>query len=303
MMPRYLITGGPGSLGKEICKSLLNLCDTKEIIMFSRNETKQFESSMSINDDRVKYVVGDIKNYDSLFTIMKGVDYVFHAAALKHIDLAEKSPDETIKINVLGTSNVVNAAIQNGVKKVLLVSTDKSCIPTSIYGVSKLLSERNVILSNGLSDTKFSVVRFGNLIGSNGSIFQKWKIMKDDNQRITVTHKDMTRFFIRSSEAAMWSVKFIKEMVGGELFVPKMKSANVYDIAKSFVSESQIDITGTRSGEKLDEDILSSLELGTVEDLGEFFILHNDNKVNNFSYNSKNNKYWYSGKEIESFFD
>jgi UDP-N-acetylglucosamine 4,6-dehydratase len=177
-MSRYLITGGPGSLGKEICKNLLNLCDTKEIIMFSRNETKQFESSMSINDKRVKYVVGDIKNYDSLFTIMKGVDYVFHAAALKHIDLAEKSPDETIKINVLGTSNVVNAAIQNGVKKVLLVSTDKACIPTSIYGVSKLLSEKNVILSNGLSDTKFSVVRFGNLIGSNGSIFQKWKIQK-----------------------------------------------------------------------------------------------------------------------------
>ena len=302
-MSKYLITGGPGSLGKEICKNLLSLCDTKEIIMFSRNETKQFESSMSINDDRVKYVIGDIKNYDSLFTIMKGVDYVFHAAALKHIDLAEKSPDETIKINVLGTSNVVNAAIQNGVKKVLLISTDKACIPTSIYGVSKLLSERNVILSNVLSDTKFSVVRFGNLIGSNGSIFQKWKIIKDGNQRISVTHKDMTRFFISSFEAAMWSVKFIKEMVGGELFVPKMKSANIYDIAKSFVSESQIDITGTRSGEKLDEDILSSLELGTVEDLGEFFILHNDNKVNNFSYNSKNNKDWYSGKEIESFFN
>jgi UDP-N-acetylglucosamine 4,6-dehydratase len=300
---RYLITGGPGSLGKEICNSLLKLCDTKEVIMFSRNETKQFESSMSISDDRVKYVIGDIKNYDSLFTIMKDADYVFHAAALKHIDLAEKSPDETIKINVLGTSNVVNAAIQNGVKNVLLISTDKACIPTSIYGVSKLLSEKNVILSNGLSDTKFSVVRFGNLIGSNGSIFQKWKIIKDDDQRITVTHKDMTRFFIRSSEAAMWSVKFIKEMIGGELFVPKMKSANIYDIAKSFISESQIDITGTRSGEKLDEDILSSLELGTVEDLGEFFILHNDNKINNFSYNSKNNKDWYSGKEIESFFN
>ena len=301
-MSKYLITGGPGSLGQEICKSLLSLCDTKEIIMFSRNETKQFESSMSISDGRVKYVIGDIKNYESLFTIMKGVDYVFHAAALKHIDLAEKSPDETIKINVLGTSNVVNAAIQNGVKKVLLISTDKACIPTSIYGVSKLLSEKNVILSNGSSDTKFSVVRFGNLIGSNGSIFQKWKIMKDDNQRITVTHKDMTRFFIRSSEAAMWAVKFIKEMVGGELFVPKMKSANIYDIAKSFISESQIDITGTRAGEKLDEDILSSMELGTVEDFGEFFILHNDNKINNFSYNSSNNKEWYSGEEIESFF-
>ena len=301
-MSKYLITGGPGSLGTEICKNLLSLCDTKEIIMFSRNETKQFESSMYISDNRVKYVIGDIKNYDSLFTIMKGVDYVFHAAALKHIDLAEKSPDETIKINVLGTSNVVNAAIQNGVKKVLLISTDKACIPTSIYGVSKLLSEKNVILSNGISDTKFSVVRFGNLIGSNGSIFQKWKIMKDDNQRISVTHKDMTRFFIRSSEAAMWSVKFIKEMVGGELFVPKMKSANIYDIAKSFIPEPQIDITGTRAGEKLDEDILSSMELGTVEDFGDFFILHNDNKINNFSYNSSNNKEWYSGEEINGFF-
>lgn len=302
MMSKYLITGGPGSLGTEICKSLLNLCDTKEIVMFSRNETKQFESSMSINDDRIRYVVGDIKNYDSLFTIMKGVDYVFHAAALKHIDIAEKSPDETIKINVLGTSNVINAAIQNNVKKVLLISTDKACIPTSIYGVSKLLSEKNAILSNDISDTKFSVVRFGNLIGSNGSIFQKWKIMKNDSDKISVTHKKMTRFFIRSSEAAFWSIKFMEIMNGKEVFVPKMKSANIYDIAKSFIDESRIDITGTRLGEKLDEDILSNLELGSVEDMGEFYVLNNDNASSGFSYNSSNNKQWYSGEEINGFF-
>jgi UDP-N-acetylglucosamine 4,6-dehydratase len=301
-MSKYLITGGPGSLGKEICNSLLSLCDTKEIIMFSRNETKQFEASMSINDKRVRYVVGDIKNYDSLFGIMKGVDYVFHAAALKHIDLAEKSPDETIKVNVLGTSNVINAAIQNNVKKVLLISTDKACIPTSIYGVSKLLSEKNAILSNDISDTKFSVVRFGNLIGSNGSIFQKWKIMKNDSDKISVTHKKMTRFFIRSSEAAFWSIKFMQIMNGKEVFVPKMKSANIYDIAKSFIDESRIDITGTRPGEKLDEDILSNLELGSVEDMGEFYILNNDNASSGFSYNSSNNKQWYSGEEINGFF-
>ena len=301
-MSKYLITGGPGSLGKEICKELLKFLDTEEVVMFSRNETKQFEASMSISDDRVKYVVGDIKNYDSLFTIMKDVDYVFHAAALKHIDLAEKSPDETIKINVIGTSNVVNAAIQNNVKKVLLISTDKACIPTSIYGVSKLLSEKNVILSNGISNTKFSVARFGNLIGSNGSIFQKWKIMKNNDERISVTHKDMTRFFIKSSDAAKWSVKFIESMSGGEIFVPKMKSANIYNIAKSFIDESRIDIVGVRSGEKLDEDILSSLELGSIHDSGDFYILNNDNKINNFSYNSSNNKEWFSGKEIEGFF-
>jgi UDP-N-acetylglucosamine 4,6-dehydratase len=301
-MSKYLITGGPGSLGKEICNSLLSLCDTKEIIMFSRNETKQFEASMSINDKRVRYVVGDIKNYDSLFGIMKGVDCVFHAAALKHIDLAEKSPDETIKVNVLGTSNVINAAIQNNVKKVLLISTDKACIPTSIYGVSKLLSEKNAILSNDISDTKFSVVRFGNLIGSNGSIFQKWKIMKNDSDKISVTHKKMTRFFIRSSEAAFWSIKFMEIMNGKEVFVPKMKSANIYDIAKSFIDESRIDITGTRPGEKLDEDILSNLELGSVEDMGEFYVLNNDNASSGFSYNSSNNKQWYSGEEINGFF-
>jgi UDP-N-acetylglucosamine 4,6-dehydratase len=301
-MSKYLITGGPGSLGKEICNSLLSLCDTKEIIMFSRNETKQFEASMSINDKRVRYVVGDIKNYDSLFGIMKGVDYVFHAAALKHIDLAEKSPDETIKVNVLGTSNVINAAIQNNIKKVLLISTDKACIPTSIYGVSKLLSEKNAILSNDISDTKFSVVRFGNLIGSNGSIFQKWKIMKNDSDKISVTHKKMTRFFIRSSEAAFWSIKFMEIMNGKEVFVPKMKSANIYDIAKSFIDESRIDITGTRPGEKLDEDILSNLELGSVEDMGEFYVLNNDNASSGFSYNSSNNKQWYSGEEINGFF-
>jgi len=300
---KYLITGGPGSLGKEICKQLLNFSDTEEITMFSRNETKQFESSMDINDRRVKYIIGDIKNFNSLFNAMNGVDFVFHAAALKHIDLAEKSPDETINVNVVGTNNVVNAAIQNNVKKVLLISTDKACIPTSIYGVSKLLSEKNIILSNNISDTKFSVVRFGNLIGSNGSIFQKWKIMKDSGQRISVTDKDMTRLFIRSSDAASWAIKFLLIMNGSEIFVPKMKSANIYEIAKSFIDESRIDIVGTRPGEKLDEDILSSLELGSVDDLGDFYILNNDNKVGNFSYNSSTNKYWYSGKEIKDFFN
>jgi UDP-N-acetylglucosamine 4,6-dehydratase len=301
-MTKYLITGGPGSLGKEICRNLLEKEDTEKVIMFSRNESKQFDSSMIINDSRVDYVVGDIKSYDSIFNATIGIDCIFHAAALKHIDIAEKSPDETIKVNVLGTSNVVNASIQNGVKKVLLISTDKACIPTSIYGVSKLLSERNVILSNGISNTKFSVVRFGNLIGSNGSIFQKWKIMKNDSQRISVTHKRMTRFFIRSSEAASWSIKFMEIMSGKEVFVPKMKSANIYDIAKSFIDESRIDITGTRPGEKLDEDILSNLELGSIDDMGDFYILNNDNVSHGFSYNSSNNKKWYSGEEINGFF-
>lgn len=301
-MYRYLITGGSGSLGKEICKTLLMLLDTKEVVMYSRNETKQFESSMEINDPRVKYVVGDIKNYDSLFNIMNDIDYVFHTAALKHIDLAEKSPDETIKINVLGTSNVINAAIQNNVKKVLFISTDKACLPTSIYGVSKLLGERNIILSNDLSSTKFSVVRFGNLIGSNGSIFQKWKIYKEINKKIPVTHKNMTRFFINTNEAAKWAINFMANMQGKEIFIPKMKSANIYDIAKSFVDESMIEIIGLRPGEKLTEDIISNSELGTVEEYSKYFMINNDNKVNNFLYNSSNNEDWYSQDEMRAFF-
>lgn len=301
-MSKYLITGGPGSLGKEICRQLLNRSDTEEVLMFSRNETKQFESSMLISDKRVRYIVGDIKNYDSVFNATLGIDYIFHAAALKHIDVAEKFPDQTVKINVLGTSNVINAAIQNKVKKVLFVSTDKACIPTNIYGVSKLLGEKSIILSNGVSDTKFSVVRFGNLIGSNGSIFQKWRIMKDNGDRISVTDKNMNRFFIRSSEAGSWSVNFLEKMQGGEVFIPKMKSANIYDIAKSFVDESRIDIVGSRSGEKLNEDILSNLELGSVDDMGEYYILNNDSKVSSFSYNSNNSVDWYSKEEINEFF-
>lgn len=301
-MYKYLITGGSGSLGKEICKSLLLNSDTEEVIMYSRNETKQFESSMEIKDERVKYIIGDIKNYDSLFTIMKDVDYVFHTAAIKHIDLAEKSPDETIKVNVVGTTNVINCAIQNGVKKVLFISTDKACLPTSIYGVSKLLSEKNVILSNGLSNTKFSVVRFGNLIGSNGSIFQKWKFLKENNEKIPVTHKGMTRFFIKSDKAAEWATSFMDNMSGGEIFVPKMKSANIYEIARSLVDESMIEVVGLRSGEKLSEDILSTFELGTVKDYGKYYILINDNNTNNFSYNSTSNKEWYSFEEMKKFF-
>lgn len=301
-MYSYLITGGSGSLGKEICKKLLQESSTKQIIMFSRNETKQFESSMEINDPRVSYVIGDIKNYDSLFNIMNGIDFVFHTAALKHIDLAEKSPDETIKINVVGTSNVVNAAIQNGVKKVLFISTDKACLPTSIYGVSKLLAERNIILSNGLSKTLFSVVRFGNLIGSNGSIFQRWKLLKDSGENILVTHRDMTRFFIKTDEAAKYALDFIKNMVGAEIFVPKMKSAIIYEIAKSIVDESKIEIIGLRPGEKLTEDIISTSELGTVKDYGKYFILNNDGNVNKFSYNSSNNEEWYSQDEMRKFF-
>ena len=301
-MYKYLITGGSGSLGKEICKRLLLNSHTKEVIMFSRNETRQFESSMEINDPRVRYVIGDIKNYDSLFNIMKDVDYVFHTAAMKHIDLAEKSPDETIKVNVLGTNNVINTAIQNGVKKVLFVSTDKACLPTSIYGVSKLLSEKNVILSNGISNTKFSVVRFGNLVGSNGSIFKKWKILNENNEKIPVTHKGMTRFFIGSDKAAEWSVSFMENMSGAEIFVPKMKSANIYEIARSLVDESMIEIVGLRAGEKLSEDILSSFELGTVKDYGKYYILINDNNTNNFSYNSTSNREWYSSEEMKRFF-
>lgn len=301
-MFKYLITGGSGSLGKEICKSILLNSDTKEIIMYSRNETKQFESSMEIKDERVKYVIGDIKNYDSLFTIMKDVDYVFHTAAIKHIDLAEKSPDETIKVNVVGTTNVINCAIQNGVKKVLFISTDKACLPTSIYGVSKLLSEKNIILSNGLSNTKFSVVRFGNLIGSNGSIFQKWKFLKKNNEKIPVTHKAMTRFFIKSDKAAEWATSFMDNMSGGEIFVPKMKSANIYEIARSLVDESMIEVVGLRAGEKLSEDILSNFELGTVKDYGKYYILINDNNTNNFSYNSTSNKEWHSFEEMKKFF-
>jgi UDP-N-acetylglucosamine 4,6-dehydratase len=299
---KILITGGSGSLGKQICSNLIEDESISEIVIFSRNEKNQFSMMQEILDKRVKYIIGDIRDNAAITNALIGVDLVYHTAAIKHIDIAEKNPQETIKTNVLGTINVINASIQNNVKKVLFISTDKTSRPTNIYGVSKLLAEKNILLSNNISQTKFSAVRFGNLIGSSGSIFKKWEKAKKEGSRIQVTDKNINRFFISLEDSANICMYFMDIMNGNEILIPKMKSANVYDIAMSIVSEDKIDIIGLRPAEKMSEDIISDSDLGTVQEFENYFILTPGNTVPLIEYNSATNDKWFSKQEIDNLF-
>lgn len=295
---KVLITGGAGSLGSAIVKALLRNPIIKAIIVFSRNETQQFNLKEDINyNEKVSFVTGDVSDYNSVYNAMIDVDVVFHTAALKHIEVAEQNPMETIKTNVLGTMNVVNVCNQRNVKKMIFVSTDKACNPTSIYGTSKLLAEKNVLLSNSLGQTEFSVVRFGNIVGSNGSIFKKWQ----GASKISLTSKEMTRLFISAEDAAEFSISLI-DQIGGRLFVPKMKSAKIYDIAKAIVPDEKITVVGLRPGEKLHEDIISATDTGVLEINDKYISIIPGTQSHNFIYNSSTNSQWFSGDEIREFF-
>lgn len=296
MHKSVLITGGAGSLGSALCKELLKDEVIDKIIIYSRNEKNQLSLKWEIKDPRVRYVIGDVKDYNSINNALIGIDEVYHLAAVKHIDIAEENPIETTNVNVVGTINVINACIQNNVKRMLLISTDKASSPTGIYGTTKLLAEKNVLLSNSFNRTIFSVIRFGNLIGSSGSIFQKWS----ENKKISLTNKDMTRFFIKMESAAEFCKYFMEKMQGNEIFIPKMKSANIYDIAKSITND--IEIVGLRKNEKVHEDTISAIDFGTVLENERYYQIIPDGTYSGLTYNSSENSQWFTEKEIEEFY-
>ena len=218
---------------------------------------------------------------------------------MKHIDIAEENPIEATNINVVGTINVINACIQNKVKKLLFISTDKASSPTGIYGTTKLLAEKNVLLSNKVADTKMSVVRFGNLIGSSGSIFKKWSC--SDSKIINITDKNVTRFFIKITDAATKSIYLMNTLNVNEIWIARMKSAHIYKIAKAMANDKTIEIVGLRSNEKLHEDIISITDFGTVYENNDFYTINPNGTQNNFTYNSINNLQWFTEKDIEKF--
>lgn len=300
---KFLITGGTGSVGYAICKELLSSCIASEIFIYSRNIKEQMAMKSFFQNKKIKFIVGDINDFNSILLATRGIDYVIHTAANKHIDIAAEFPFETTQINVFGTNNVVNACIQNNVKGMILTSSDKACSPTSLYGATKLLAEKNVILANSFSETKFSALRYGNVIGSNGSIFQKWKNLILAKEKIQITHKDMTRFFISESDAAKFCISSLMDASGGELFLPKMKSALIYDIAISIANEKDIEFIGLRKTEKMHEDLLSKQDIGTIEELDDKYILHPTSHAHNLSISSNNNKNRFSQEEIRSFFN
>ncbi|MDA7025255.1 polysaccharide biosynthesis protein [Bacillus sp. CLL-7-23] len=263
---RILLTGGTGSWGTELTKKLL-LYKPKEIRIFSRNEFKQIKMERTFNNHpSLKFVIGDVRDYSSLEDACQDVDYIFHLAALKHVPICEDQPEEALKTNVTGTQNVIRAALENRVKKVIDVSTDKAADPVNFYGLTKALGERLMIRANDYSEqTDFVCIRGGNVLGTNGSVVPFFKDLILNGKDLTLTSKDMTRFFLTVSEAIDLLLKASQEAKGGEIFVMKMKACNILDLAEVLINELAshpvgIKEIGIRPGEKLHEVLVSNHE-------------------------------------------
>jgi len=310
-----LITGGTGSFGKKFIKTVLDRYNPNKIIVYSRDELKQFEMQQKwpISDIRpmIRYFIGDVRDLDRLSMAMEGVDIVIHAAALKQVPTAEYNPFEAVKTNILGGQNVIDAAFKTSVNKVIALSTDKAAAPTNLYGATKLTSDKLFIAANsyrGLHDIKFSVVRYGNVMGSRGSVIPFFK-KKKESGILPITDKRMTRFNISLQEGVDFVLQCLEKMWGGELFVPKIPSYKILDVAKAIAPECEHKIVGIRPGEKLHEEMITETDaLNSVEfekyfvilpstelwDIGKFMKEGNSSVGKmcefGFSYNSRTNK-------------
>jgi UDP-N-acetylglucosamine 4,6-dehydratase len=271
-----LVTGGTGSFGKKFTKILLEEKQPKKVIIFSRDELKQHEMQVGgYNQENLRYFIGDIRDRERLLRAMHGVDIVVHAAALKQVPACEYNPMEAIKTNIMGTANVVEAALDAGVKKVLMVSTDKAVSPANLYGATKLAAEKLTIQSNayaGGSATRFSCVRYGNVVGSRGSIVPLF-LKQRAGGRITVTDDRMTRFWLSLDQGVRFVIDCIEQMEGGEVFIPKIPSTKVTDLARAIAPQAQIDTIGIRPGEKLHEMLISEDEARHTVELDKMFVV------------------------------
>ncbi|MBD3860534.1 polysaccharide biosynthesis protein [Bacillus sp. 28A-2] len=273
-----LVTGGTGSWGKELILQLLTL-DPKEVIVFSRSEDSQVNMRREIEDRRLSFKIGDIRDKNALYQAFKGIDYVFHLAALKHVPICEEHPMEALKTNITGTQNVIEAAIFNEVKKVINVSTDKAADPANFYGFTKAIGEKLMIHANLLnSNTKFVCVRGGNVLGTNGSVLPVFIEQINNQNEITITDKRMTRFFLIKEDAINLLLKAARDGKGGEIFVFNMPACRIIDLAEvlidHFEKEVQIIESGSRPGEKLHEVLVSKNELeNTVHYNQEYFVI------------------------------
>jgi UDP-N-acetylglucosamine 4,6-dehydratase len=252
-----LITGGTGSFGRKFTQTILEKYNPKKIIIFSRDELKQFEMQQTFNDNCMRYFIGDVRDLARLEEAMDGVDYVIHAAAMKQVPASEYNPMECIKTNIYGAENVIKASLKNNVRRIIALSTDKAVNPINLYGATKLASDKLFISANnmvGMRETRFSVVRYGNVVGSRGSVvpfFQK--LIKNGEASLPITHKDMTRFMISLHSGVEFVLKNFERMQGGEIFVPKIPSMYITELAKAMAPDIPQKIIGIRPGEKLHE--------------------------------------------------
>jgi len=301
-----LITGGTGSFGQALVSYLLkNKIPLKKIIVFSRDELKQFEMNKIFNENQysnIRYFIGDVRDKDRLKLALNSVDIVVHAAALKQVPIAEYNPFEFIKTNVLGAQNLIESCLGSSVKNVIALSTDKASSPINLYGATKLCSDKLFIAANnikGKQDIKFSVVRYGNVMGSRGSVLESFLKQKTSGV-FTITDKNMTRFNINMIEAIDFVIFSLINSKGGEIFVPKIPSFRIIDLAKSILVNHKIKFTGIRPGEKIHEEMISTFDSLNTVDFGKCYIILNKNNLKfyknqnflpeNFSYNSKTNK-------------
>ena len=257
-----LITGGTGSLGKSLVQYLLSETKVRRIAIFSRDELKQHDLRIHFNDDpRLRWFLGDIRDLDRLKRAFHGVDFVIHAAALKQVDTGEYNPMEFIKTNVLGSQNVIDASIDAGVKRVVALSTDKASSPINLYGATKLTADKLFVAANNYSytyGTTFSVVRYGNVMGSRGSVIPFFKDLAGLGKPLPITDLRMTRFWISIQDAVKFVIDSLEMMTGGELYVPRIPSMKIIDLAYAVSAESKLEEIGMRPGEKLHEEMISA---------------------------------------------
>jgi UDP-N-acetylglucosamine 4,6-dehydratase/5-epimerase len=274
-----LITGGTGSLGKELTKTILEKWpDVKRLVIYSRDEQKQFQMAQEFPDDKypaLRYFIGDVRDYERLKRAMNDVDYVIHAAAMKHVHIAEYNPDECVKTNIGGAENVIKACLSSNVSKVVALSTDKACAPINLYGATKLTSDKLFIAANNIKGTqniKFSVVRYGNVMGSNGSVIPFF-IKKRKEGVLPITDPAMTRFNISLADGVKMVLHALEHAWGGELFVPKIPSYKITDVAQAIGPDCEIKIVGIRPGEKVHEEMITASDSFTTYDLGKYYVI------------------------------
>ena len=316
-----LITGGTGSFGKKYTETLQKLYNPKKIIIYSRDELKQYEMAQEFTQDNMRFFIGDVRDLDRLKMAMNGVDYVIHAAALKHVPIAEYNPMEAIKTNIHGAENIIQASIYNRVKKVMALSTDKAASPVNLYGATKLASDKLFVAANnmvGSGNTIFSVVRYGNVVGSRGSVVPFFKkIISEGATELPITDDKMTRFLITLQDGVNFVLKNFERMQGGEIFIPKIPSMKITELAKAMSPDLPQKIIGIRPGEKLHEVMCPADDSHLTLEFNDHFVIQptiefatnrdfSKNSIGEigkpvkqgFEYNSGNNSEWLTHKEF-----
>ncbi|ARJ56243.1 UDP-N-acetylglucosamine 4,6-dehydratase (inverting) [Campylobacter cuniculorum] len=317
-----LITGGTGSFGKTYTRILLQNYKPNRIIIYSRDELKQSEMANVFNDKCMRYFIGDVRDLDRLNTAMRDVDFVIHAAALKQVPIAEYNPMECIKTNINGAQNVIEACFKNGVQKCVALSTDKACNPINLYGATKLASDKIFVAANNIAgkfQTRFSVARYGNVIGSRGSVIPLFKkLIAEGVRELPITDERMTRFWISLEDGVKFVLSSFEKMHGGEIFIPKIPSMKIVDLAHALAPNLGKKIVGIRAGEKLHEIMISSDDSRLTFEFEKYYVIapsirfideDSDFSLNalgekgkkvkdGFSYSSDNNSQWVSEAEI-----